>query len=390
MIGMMSRRDLLMSMGQVGGGLMVAAAAPSIAGDFTFKPQPSSSGWSQTHAQKRVNLPRRGDFGSQPLVGLFDPAPGDGTHRSTYFGMPLDAAWPYGALYTDSGKLYILMRRIVMQTTNYLMIGGATPQGQLLERDLMGKVQWGAMVKRFMDGSTDVYKGAMPGRPGFEFRNGTDEFSWVEDGVLSLKGKAFAPAWHTYVPWREDKGAGTQWGCYYTSRCWKADGEINGEKVKGFVMLDQDYLPPGIEWNDNINLIWSKLQEMWGVFATEYDDGTIEWGHFCKGFGDFQFGTVSSNRNDLELSSRVVDAKVGWGDGGFVKRIDWTFDGREKWEFVTAPDGNFVEMAALLNKVNGTEWRGHAGTMLRVGEKRKVVRSMAWQEVFPMRLTSQG
>lgn len=391
MMGAMSRRELLMSMGQAAGGLMVASAAPiAAAADFKFKPQPSSGGWVQSHAQKKVILPRRGDFGTQPLVGLFDPVPQDGTHRPCYFDLPLDGAWPYGALYTDSGKLYVLMRRIVMQTTNYLMIQVNTPQGLMLERDSMSKVQWGAMVKRKLENGWDCYTGAMPGRPGFEFKTSHDEFTWVEDGVLSLKGKTFAPAWHVYVPWREDGGAGMATGCYYTSRCWKADGEILGEKVKGFVMLDQDYLPPGIEWNDDINLIWSKLQEIWGVFATEWDDGTIEWGHFCKGFGDFQFATVSSNKADLELSSRNVEAKCQFGAGGFVDRLEYTFDGREKWEFVTSPDGNFVEMAALLNKINGTEWRGHAGIMRRVGEKRKAVRSMAWQEVFPMRLTSQG
>jgi len=386
MFGMINRRGMLTAMGTTA----AAALLPTIAsagdhvGDAAF-----AQGAGPRRAATKLALPRAGDFGSSALVGVYDPLPEDQTHRKGYFGLALDAAWPYGGLQTESGKRYLLLRKITSQTTNYLFIQVEGPRSVEIDRRCFEKCLFGGTVKRRMENGYDVYDGKLaplPGMPAFQLRIGHQDFSWVEDGVLSITGKRFAPAWHAYVPWRENGGAGEAGGCYYTSGCWTAEGEIFGEKARGFFILDHDYLPQGIDWNDDNDLIWSKLQQSWAVFATEWDDGTLEWGHFAKGWGDFQFATVSSNRADLELYSQDVQTDLQWSADGWTERIEFTFNQREKWEFVTAPNGRFEEASGLFSALNQTDWRGHSGLMQRVGEKRKPLRHIAWQEVFPQRL----
>jgi hypothetical protein len=382
MFGPMSRRDLLASMGTLAAG----AALPTVVQAGKAVVSTPAGPEVQRRAAKKLVLPRAGDFSSSALVGVYDPVPEDQTHRKGYFGLSLDAAWPYGGLETESGKRYLLLRKITYQTTNYLFIQVDGPESVEIDRRCFEKCQFGGTVKRRFANGYDIYDGKlapMPGMPAFQLKIGHEDFSWVEEGVLSITGKRFAPGWHVYVPWREPTGEAG--GCYYTSACWTAEGEIFGEKAKGFFILDHDYLPNGVDWNDESDLIWSKLQQTWGVFATEWDDGTLEWGHFAKGWGDFQFDTVSSNREDLALFSQDVQVNLPFTSDGWIPKIDFTFNQREKWEFVTAPNGRFVQASGLFSALNGVDWRGHSGLMQRVGEKRKAVRHIAWQEVFPQR-----
>lgn len=394
MFSHITRRSMLAATGYLAGGIAASAAVPSLAAAASSTVAKSAGGPNAQRGRvKKLELPRAGDFASSPLLGVYDPLPEDQTHRSEYFGLPLDGAWPYGGLETESGKRYLLLRKITYQTTNYLIIQIDGRDSVEIDRRSFQSPQFGGFVKRRFENGYDIYEGRMsliPGGPGFELKIGHNDFSWVENNILSIKGRRFAPAWHVYVPWREENGGGQAGGCYYTSCCWDAEGEIFGEKAKGFFILDHDYLPKGVDWNDENDLIWSKLQGAWGVFATEWDDGTVEWGHFAKGFGDFQFGSVSSNKEDLSVYSRDVQAKIDFSADGWTKRIEWTFNNDEKWEFVTAPNGNFNEASALFSKLNGVDWRGHSGIMRRVGEKRKAVRHIAWQEVFPARMGWKG
>src|SRR5215218_8204775 len=114
----MSRRDLLASMGTLAAGAALPTAAHAVK-----LPIPAAAGPEvQRRAAQKLALPRAGDFSSSALVGVYDPVPEDQTHRKQYFGLSLDAAWPYGGLQTESGKRYLLLRKITYQTTNYLFI----------------------------------------------------------------------------------------------------------------------------------------------------------------------------------------------------------------------------------------------------------------------------
>ncbi len=332
--------------------------------------------------QNKERLPRKGDFGGQPLLGIFEPVAEDSTHRVSYFGLPLEGTWPYGVLRTDSGKEYALMRKITWQTTNYLIIQISGEGGLRLDPRTFSHCQHGGRVLRRLKNGYDEYVGVEgPGnRPGFKLRMGDDDFYWEEKGILRLQGKRTLPGWHVYVPWREEKGTGQQGGLYYTSVCYTADGEIFGEKISGFYIIDQSYLPQGIDWNDFENLIWGYYQQAWAVWANEYEDGTMEWGHFSWGADRFKFGTVI-NSDGMIVDSHHSELKTEWADNGYVRRLIYDFGGNDQWEFITAPNGRFVEFSDWSRV-----WRGHSGVVQRVGETRKPLRWMGWQEVFPKRL----
>lgn len=325
---------------------------------------------------------RKGDFCGQPLVGIFDPVVEDSTHRSSYFGLPLEGSWPYGVLRTESGKEYALMRKIIGQTTTYLMIQTTGEGGLRMDPRTFSLCQHGGRVLRRMKGQYDEYFGVEgPGdRPGFKLRMGYEDFIWEEKGVLRLQGKRTLPGWHVYTPWREGDGNGQQGGLYYTSVCYAADGEIFGEKASGFFVLDQSYLPQGVDWNDMENRIWGYYQQAWAVWANEYEDGAMEWGHFSFGADRFRFGTVI-NQDGMIVDSHQVELKMEWADNGYIRRLVYDFGGNDQWEFIAAPNGHFVEFSEWV-KI----WRGHSGVVQRVGETRKIVRRMGWQEIFPERL----
>ena len=344
----------------------------------------------ESHQFENKQLPRRGSFGTKPLVGFYDFKVEDNDHRQNYFGLSLDGAWPYGGIETESGKRYLLLRKITRQTTNYLIVQRQTDKGYVIDREVSMKAQAGGTVKRRVENSRDVYAGsAGPGGPGFRLEVGEHEFSWVENGIMSLKGKRVTPAWHVYTPWREDNEQGRPSGGYYSSVMYLADGEIFGEKASGFFILDQNYQADGIDWNANENQYWSRLQEAWMVFATEWDDGTIEWGHFAQGKGHFQFGSVADNKNGVVLDTTQVDMKVELPKtDGFSERVVYSFPGSdEQWEFVTLPvKGPMIEGSAYFSLLNNVQWYGQSGIMRRVGETRKPVRHIAWQELFNARL----
>ena len=57
-------------------------------------------------------MPRRGDFGWQPLVSSFEPTLDDMMSDRSYFGMPPEALYLWGTFRDENGDLYSPMRRI--------------------------------------------------------------------------------------------------------------------------------------------------------------------------------------------------------------------------------------------------------------------------------------
>lgn len=385
MFSVLKRRDFLTSALAVGGAAALGAfrGSENFGGGLIGSAEAAVPSTSDLAKFKSEVLPRKGSFATMPLFGPFDPVVADSGFQTGYFGLQLDGTWPYGGVRTESGKQYALLRKVTMETTNYLVILGSDGTAMRLDPRSGTDVMRGGFVKRSARDGYNLIEGSEgAGRPGFDVKLGYDDFSWTEKGVLSFSGKRFAPGSHIYVPWREEEPNGTPGGCYYTSVCYLAEGEIFGERAKGFFIVDQDYLVPGLEWNDDRNLIWSQLQLAWVVFATEWDDGTIEWGHISAGFDKFKFGSVYSNKSPVVVETRNVSLSTDWGGpDGYAKRLKYDFDGGEqKWEFVTAADGKFSDLHYPQN------WHGACGIVRRVGERRKPVRWFAWQETFPEKL----
>lgn len=322
-----------------------------------------------------TNLPRKGDFDHQVLTGLFRPVLEDSTHRATYFGLVLEGTWFYGLVKTESGKEYALLRKVVGRTTRGMIIQASADDG--LRIDPRGyRAASGGVVKRALTDEYDLFAGLQyPDGPSFETRIGTDRFWWSEPGTLDLQGDVLGPGFHVYVT---DQSEVPHGGCYYTSLAYRAEGTVFGERVSGYFATDQSYLPHGSDWNDSI--IWTRLQGAWAVFANEFEDGSVEWGHFSRGADRFEFAIVSDGK-DTTVDARTVRAKVEYKPNGFVDRILYELGDGSAWEFATAPTGDMVDFSAAR-----PGWRGQSGTALRVGETRRLKSHWAWQEVFPDRI----
>jgi hypothetical protein len=124
-----------------------------------------------------------------------------------------------------------------------------------------------------------------------------------------------------------------------------------------------------------------RLQGAWNVFANQYDDGSLEWGHISAGADRFRFAAVASP-SEVIVDSRTVDISLEMRDAEFADRVEFTLDDGRRWEFVTDRNGPMVEFSAAR-----PGWSGHCGVVRRVGESRNLVRSWGWQELFVGRLT---
>jgi len=335
-------------------------------------------------------FPRRADFEHKPLVGFFRPEPDQGAVTEQYFGLVLEGTWFYGILRTASGKSYAMLRKAVGYTTRDIAIMASDEVG-LRADPRSSQASIGGKVDRRLEGGYDVTAGGSAARGAhFEVRLGAADFTWVETGtagpIMELSGHLAAPGFQVYVPWRNAEGEAGETGkpgaLFYTSTAYLAEGTMFGEPVTGFFAVDQSYLPHGVDWNNSA--IWNRLQGGWNVFANEYADGTVEWGHMSIGADRFRFAAVA-NQNQTVVDSLEVEATLTWRDENFVERIQFDVGDGVPWEFVTDPNGQMVEFSAAR-----PGWSGHAGVIRRVGEQREIVRHWAWQEVFPARVQAPG
>lgn len=332
-----------------------------------------------------ASFPRRADFDHQALVGFFRPEADQGVVTRSYFGLVLEGTWFYGILRTADGRSFAMLRKAVGYTTRDIAIMVSDDVG--LRADPRSKqASIGGKVGRNLVDGYDVTTGGSSRGANFEVRLGGDDFTWTEHGtegqILDIRGTLAAPGFHVYVPWRtaEDEAGptGEPGALYYTSTPYFAEGTMFGEPVTGFFAVDQSYLPHGVDWNNSA--IWNRLQGGWNVFANEYTDGSVEWGHMSIGTDRFRFAAVASSAGTI-VDSHDVKAKIDWHDPEFVDRITFDVGDGQPWEFVTDPNGQMVEFSAAR-----PGWSGHAGVLRRVGETRELKRHWAWQEVFPSRV----
>jgi hypothetical protein len=259
-------------------------------------------------------------------------------------------------------------------TTRGLYIQRSTEDGLHIDPACFRAASGGKVVRKLEDG-IDLYVGSQhPGGPGFTVELGPERVRWEESGgLVRLEGTLAGPGFHVYTPW--PGGA-----AYYTSLAYRAEGQILGEEVTGFVGMDQSYLPHGVDWNESP--IWNRLQGAWIVFANEYEDGSIEWGHISHGAERFSFATIGDGSGALLSDTTRVSSTIEFSTPAreFVDRIVYDCDG-DLWEFVKEPAGDMVDFSAAR-----PGWFGQVGRVGRVGEARPLRRWWAWQEVFPSRL----
>jgi len=315
----------------------------------------------------------RGDFSYQPLVSTYRPRLAEMEPGATNFGLAMQAIYVYGCFRDADGNLFGLIRKFVGPLTAGL--GLMTVQnGQLrVDRGSL-KSGRGASTRRITS-DVHTYTGQqMPGDEPYEIRVTDQTLAWNEGELMSIEGSLGAPAIQIYIP-SSDESA------FYASQLYPAEGTILGRPVTGFALFDQSYMPPGVDWKDS--KVFNELEYAWGAFATEYSDGSLEWGHLCLGRRGFSFMIVA-DQNGTAVARTDLSGGVDFDATGWSTRILMRVPGGD-WEWTADPDGQLADFSEAR-----PGYFAQTGWARRIGETRKPTRWFAWQETFPERIAADG
>jgi hypothetical protein len=181
----------------------------------------------------------------------------------------------------------------------------------------------------------------------------------TNDGNVKLTGQLATPGVQLMWPWREPDGRTES--MLYTAQWYKVEGTYYGEPVTGFIPIEQI-------WGDKnyVNTWWVKHREYYLIlFATTYDDGTTESGVIqCERLTG-RGAVIANSSGKAVLSTTELNLQPTKNAAGKVTHVVYKFRDAPDWEFIADSDsaGIFYEF----------------GTVKRVGEKRKIVRSAALQ-----------
>ena len=333
-----------------------------------------------------MKIPQRGDFQWLGMSGAFEPSAEAVVSTRPYFGLEPEASYFWGTFRDASGGVYIFMRRFPFGThVEPPRAPGAT--ATIGRRSVLFHAPddvpstldihpasfasgYNTQMSIVQDGDAVVFQ-SDPDNKGKPFRAvyRADRIEVVEEDMISVSGATLKPGLHWYLPGRDA-------GLYYASQTWKVTGTVAGKTVTGFLFLEQAYMVAGsVLYAVNDVLVGEETHLTWYSFATEWDDGTTEFGHFIVGHDRLGIGIVS-NQNGLVVQSSTVSARVTRSaDGYWSERVDLNVDG-EAWEIIQPPE---MRILPTSHTPNGQQ----EGLVRRVGETREPVHWMAWGETVP-------
>ena len=330
-------------------------------------------------------IPKRGDFQWFGLSGSFAPSAAAVASTRPYFGLEPEGSYFWGTFRDAEGGVYIFMRRIPFGTHVEAPRGpGATasigrrsvlfhyPEGsrELAVHPSSFESGYNTQMSVTRDGDAVLFRSDSDnkGRP-FHAEYRADHVELVEQDMISVRGETLTPGLQWYLPGRD-------LGIYYASQTWKVTGTIVGKEVTGFLFLEQAYMAEGaVLYAVKDVLVGEESHLTWYSFATEWDDGETEFGHFIVGHDRLGIGIVS-NQHGLVVQSSTVEARVTRSaDGYWSDRVDLDVDG-EAWEIIQPAD---LRILPTNYTPNGQQ----EGIARRVGETRTARHWMAWGETAP-------
>ena len=330
-------------------------------------------------SESKVKMPRRGDFGWQAICGAFEPTLEDMMSDRSYFGMPPEALYLWGTFRDEDGEIYEVMRRIPAG------LPGSAPDTRrrfylltTLDHEEKGLLMHPAGKKsaRNDNHSRTLEDGRVhwrsdpkdPGSP-FHVTWTPDDCSWVEEGVMDVRGTLVKPGMHWYLPGRDA-------GMYYIANIFEMEGTILGKKVRGMIGFDPVHMFEGGEvYQTKDALVQEQLELVWYTWATRYKDGSIDFGHFVLGNDNFGLAILGDENGNVRFTYDVT-GEVRFGDDGY-----WQESIRLKafgvdWEFNADPRGRLLGLGKLPNPQVDGRWQ-------RVGDTREPDVWFAWGEAAP-------
>jgi hypothetical protein len=308
------------------------------------------------------------DFSWACVAGSLDMRPSDYAHVGEMLGLPMSQTFFYGTVRDAQGNIWNPMRRFTAD-------GG--PEKFLLqtnsERDSIGIHRAGRHAascigsSRVLDGAEIRFTSAPDavGEP-FEMRATAEGLSWIEVGTMELRGTAVPPGLHWHLPDRVD-------GMYYISQIYEVEGEILGNEVHGFIPMDQLWMR-GTVYQDDV-FVGRKAEIIWYTWATRYEDGTFDGGHFLVGHRKLGFAVTYDERGVVTATANVSGRVTLDGEGPWPAAIEVVADG-EQWEFVPDDRGRMTDLMPIPNPQIEGRWR-------RRGDTRQARHWSAWGEIAP-------
>jgi hypothetical protein len=324
-----------------------------------------------------TGMPRRGDFGWQPLASAFEPTLEDMLSDRAYFGMVPEALYLWGTFRDEAGEIYCPMRRIpaglpsdAKDTRRRFYLCTTLDHSDGMHMHPIGR------ESAPNDGFTKtlesdrVHWRSVPGRANaFHVTWSPEECSWTEQGSMDVRGKLVKPGMHWYLPGRDA-------GMYYVANIFEMEGTILGRKVRGLIGFDPIYMYEGGEiYRSKDALVQEKLELVWYTWATRYKNGSLDAGHFTLGNDMFGFAILVNEKGEVRYTYDVT-GEVDFGTNGYWQEgIRYSAFG-EQWEFLPDPRGRLVGLGSLKNPQVDGRWR-------RVGDTREPEVWFAWGEAAP-------
>jgi hypothetical protein len=294
--------------------------------------------------------------------------PADYADAQPMLGLPLSQTFFYGTVRDADDNIWNPMRRFT---------AGGGPERLLLqtnrERESIGIHRGGRNsascegARRWLDGD-DVRFEPRPDASGqpFEIRASTQRLSWVERDVFELHGTAVPPGLHWHLPDRDQ-------GMYYISQIYEVEGEILGNEVRGFIPMDQLWMNGTIYQNDIF--VGRQAEVIWYTWATRYEDGGFDGGHFLVGHRQLGFALLYDENGNVFATTDVSGQVTLDGEGPWPHAIEIVAAG-DTWEFEPDPRGRMTDLMPIPNPQIEGRWR-------RRGDTRRPAHWSAWGEIAP-------
>ena len=322
----------------------------------------------------------KADFAGAALTGGRTVDPAELVDDREHLGLVREATYLWGTLRDDAGAPLSFMRRIPPAGTSTDDLGGPRALGDRLilqaafddadamhlRREARAAASSDAVTRGLEDGRA-VFRAS--GEHGsFLLAAGSDDVRWVEDGIIGVQGTTVCTGLQWYVPGRDA-------ALLYPTQTWLVEGTALGRPVNGFLFVEEAYMKPGGRLYIKHDPLHDVRYLTWYSWATRWDDGSTEIGHFLFGNGRFHVGVIAGSDGRVRNVRQMDAAITRNADGYWMDRIDYTLDG-ERWELVPDPRGRMVDLGAIPNPQQ-------EGLMQRVGEARTPVVWMAWGETVP-------
>ncbi|MEO1818379.1 MULTISPECIES: hypothetical protein [Pseudomonas] len=322
------------------------------------------------------NIPERGDFVYQQLVGPCKTTGPALNETRSFFGLLLSKSMPFGSVRDDEGHIYSFVRSVMAPTgtpnPTRFFYQSTRIDGQHIRMDTerMAKQALTPMPTQKLDGDT-VRWTSLPGEEGnpWLLEASAEHIKWVEEGLYELQGKPVGCGMQWYLP-------GVEWGTFYVSQLWSLSGVCEGRKVKGLMALDQVYMAEGgaIHFKKDL-VVNNKMHVIWWSFATVYKDGTFDSGSFMVGHDNLGYAILNNEKGEVRTTTDIEGLAVHKDGSYFLDNARIVLDGSEEWEFLPDEKG---EMADFVGGFPITAQQ--EGRWRRVGDTREPDHWLAWGE----------